>query len=63
MSKHRGTIVANDFGSFEWTHEHEDALRLIEECANILQLTVGEFAESMSFAERECPACKAKRQH
>ena len=51
-------VVANDYGEVEWTPRHEAALRLIEDAAACLEMTVGEFADTLSMAERSCPCCE-----
>ena len=57
MSKHN-VKIQNDFGTVEWTAEHEAALQLLNDGAWTLQMTPAEFIAVLNDSDRECPKCK-----
>ena len=59
--KHKATHhvdIVNDYGTVKWTDKHEEALLLLADCADTLQMTLPEFVDILILGDRQCPMCK-----
>ena len=60
MSKH--IKIENDFGSVPVTPALAAAVELINDSADELQMTGGEFMDLFVYGVPECPCCAAEKQ-